>query len=103
MIRHWPIFFGNCQQRCQHRIGLVGELVAVEECAGRREVRLPPHLEVIVVARHTDFFQRSAPVRLGRATRTLIRKYRIRRATLTLTQTVRGITKTTKTSVPVRL
>ena len=43
------------------------------------------------------------PVRLGRATRTLIRKYRIRRATLTLTQTVRGITKTTKTSVPVRL
>ena len=42
-------------------------------------------------------------VRLGRANRKLVRKYRIKRGTLTLTQTVGGITKTTKTSVPVRL
>lgn len=42
-------------------------------------------------------------VRLGRANRALVRKYRIKRGTLTLTQTVGGTTKTTKASVPVRL
>ena len=42
-------------------------------------------------------------VKLSRANRALVRKYRIKRGTLTLTQTVGGITKTTKTSVPVRL
>lgn len=43
------------------------------------------------------------PVKLGRAGRALVRKYRIKRGTLTLTQTVGTFTKTTKTSVPVRL
>jgi hypothetical protein len=42
-------------------------------------------------------------VKLGKANRALVRKYRIKRATLTLTQTVGTFTKTTKTSVPVRL
>ncbi len=42
-------------------------------------------------------------VRLSKANRALVRKYRIKRATLTLTQTVGTFTKTTKTSVAVRL
>ena len=42
-------------------------------------------------------------VRLSKANRALVRKYRIKRGTLTLTQTVGTFTKTTKTSVPVRL
>ena len=42
-------------------------------------------------------------VRLGKATRKLVRKYHIKRATLTLTQTVGGVTKTTRSSVPVKL
>ncbi len=42
-------------------------------------------------------------VPLSKANRALVRKYRIKRATLTLTQTVGTFTKTTKTSVPVRL
>lgn len=42
-------------------------------------------------------------VRLGRTNRKLVRKYRIKRGTLTLTQTVAGITKTTKSSVAIRL
>jgi hypothetical protein len=42
-------------------------------------------------------------VRLGKATRKLVRKYHIKRATLTLTQTVGGRTKTTRSSVPVGL
>ena len=40
-------------------------------------------------------------VKLSKANRALVRKYRIKRATLTLTQTVGTVTKTTKTSVPV--
>jgi hypothetical protein len=43
------------------------------------------------------------PVRLGRTTRKIVRRYRIRRATLTLTQTVGGVTKATRTSIAVRL
>lgn len=43
------------------------------------------------------------PVRLGRSTRKIVRRYRIRRATLTLTQTVSGVTKATRSSVSVRL
>ena len=39
-------------------------------------------------------------MRLSKANRALVRKYRIKRATLTLTQTVGTFTKTTKTSVP---
>jgi hypothetical protein len=42
-------------------------------------------------------------VRLGKATRKLVRKYHVKRATLTLTQTVGGVTKTTRSSVPVGL
>ena len=42
-------------------------------------------------------------VRLGKTVRKLVRKYRIKRATLTLTQTVGGVTKTTRTSVAVKL
>lgn len=43
------------------------------------------------------------PVRLGRTTRKIVRRYRIKRAALTLTQTVGGVTKATRTSVSVRL
>lgn len=42
-------------------------------------------------------------VRLGKATRKLVRKYHIKRATLTLTQNVGGVTKTTRSSVPIGL
>ncbi len=42
-------------------------------------------------------------VRLGKATRKLVRKYHIKRATLTLTQNVGSVTKTTRSSVPVGL
>ena len=56
-----------------------------------RSFRLPPG-------------DRAVPtVRLGKATRKLVRKYHIKRATLTLTQTVGGVTKTTRSSVPVGL
>ncbi len=41
--------------------------------------------------------------RLSRTVRKLVRKYRVKRATLTLTQTVGGRTKTTRSSVSVRL
>lgn len=43
------------------------------------------------------------PARLSRTNRRLVRRYRIRRAALTLTQTVGGVTKTTRTSINVRL
>lgn len=43
------------------------------------------------------------PVRLGRSMRKIVRRYRIRRAPLTLTQSVGGVTKATRTNIPVRL
>ena len=70
-------------------------------------MKLPKSTKTITLASRSYSVPRGdraiRTVRLGRANRKLVRKYRIKRGTLTLTQTVGGITKTTKTSVPVRL
>ena len=89
---------------CTGKLKLTARVTRVKRTRARPAARSTKTVTLATRTFKLAAGDRAVPtVRLGKATRQLVRKYHIKRATLTLTQNVGGVTKTTRSSVPIGL